>query len=60
MRYFNLYANSCPLVYFAAFIAVISVKNDVKPLKKSLRSFREIVQYVRDECLGHLSLLMAA
>ena len=42
------------------FIALISVKNGMKPLKKTLRSFREILQYVRDECLGLLNLHMAA
>ena len=41
-------------------IALIIAKNGMKPLKKMLRSFREILQYVRDECLGLSNLHMAA
>jgi len=42
------------------FVALLSVKNGMKPLKKMLCSFREILQYVRDECLGLSNLHMAA
>ena len=42
------------------FIAMISVKNGMKPLGNMLRSFRENLQYEHDVCLGLLNLHTAS